>query len=245
MAEFGSPIPDWKLPAGVDRGLWDYLHSGEMVAGYDGQMATSPLAAVDVAFCEQHFPRPGRLIDLGCGTGRLAIHFARKGFDCIGVDLSEEMLARARQNADRAGVTVKFRSGNLVDLAGFADRSFDSAACLFSTLGMIRGDENRRAALTAAARVVKPGGTLVLHAHNRRFRGLGWRRYRTAEITMRQAYGGAPLTLRHFTRNEITRLLASTGWVVIDVQPIAIDGRPPRGWGRTYGFLISARRPVS
>ena len=27
--------PDWQLPPGVDRGLWDYLHSGEMVSGYD------------------------------------------------------------------------------------------------------------------------------------------------------------------------------------------------------------------
>ena len=31
-------IPDWQLPPGVDRGLWDYLHAGEMVAGYDEQM---------------------------------------------------------------------------------------------------------------------------------------------------------------------------------------------------------------
>ena len=32
-------IPDWQLPEGVDRGLWDYLHAGDMVAGYDEQMA--------------------------------------------------------------------------------------------------------------------------------------------------------------------------------------------------------------
>ncbi|MFO0825053.1 MAG: hypothetical protein U0792_18345 [Gemmataceae bacterium] len=31
-------IPEWQLPPGVDRGLWDYLHADDMVAGYDEQM---------------------------------------------------------------------------------------------------------------------------------------------------------------------------------------------------------------
>src|SRR3954462_13940087 len=98
--------PDWQLPPGVDRGLWDYLHSGEMAAGYDAQTASSPLASIDVLYCEKWFPTPGRLLDLGCGTGRLAVHFARKGYDCVGVDLSGEMLARAAANAAAAGVRV-------------------------------------------------------------------------------------------------------------------------------------------
>jgi len=240
-----GPVPDWDLPVGVDRGLWDYLASEEMVNGYDNQMAVSPLAATDVKFCEAALPQPGRLIDLGCGTGRLCVHFARRGFDCLGVDLSELMLAKSAANAKSAGVRVEFRRENLVDLAGIPDASFDYAACLFSTLGMIRGNENREAALRSAARVVKPGGTLVLHAHNRGFRGLGWKRFLSPEITTRQAYGGAPLTLRHFTRNEINRLLFATGWQMFEVMSIGIDDRPPRGGGRTYGFLFAARRQVS
>src|SRR5688572_33220634 len=69
-------IPDWQLPPGVDRGLWDYLRAADMVAGYDEQMQTSHLAKADVAFCDSIFREPGRLIDLGCGTGRLCAHFA-------------------------------------------------------------------------------------------------------------------------------------------------------------------------
>src|SRR5690349_11804396 len=122
-------VPDWQLPPGVDRGLWDYLHSGEMVRGYDEQVGASPLARADVAFCEQVFERPGHLIDLGCGTGRLCVHFARKGFDCVGVDLSDEMLAKAKENAaallspspprgegGKTVGTVSFLSANLVEL---------------------------------------------------------------------------------------------------------------------------------
>src|ERR1700739_1276530 len=94
-------IPDWQLPPGVDRGLWDYLHATDMVTGYDEQMRASHLARADVTFCERAFPSPGKLVDLGCGTGRLCVHFAAKGYECVGVDLSEEMLAKARDNAGK------------------------------------------------------------------------------------------------------------------------------------------------
>src|SRR4051812_35425491 len=106
-------IPDWQLPAGVDRGLWDYLHSREMAQGYDAMMMMSPLATVDVRFCVKRFTKPGSMIDLGCGTGRLADAFVSRGFDYLGIDLSEEMLAVAkRHESDR----VRFVQGNLLKL---------------------------------------------------------------------------------------------------------------------------------
>lgn len=238
-------IPDWQLPQGVDRGLWDYLHADEMVAGYDEQMAASPLASTDLAFCERWFPSPGRLLDLGCGTGRLCVHFARQGYDCLGVDLSPMMLAKARENAANAGDTIRFQEANLIDLAGLAGDEFDYAACLFSTLGMIRGGENREAALRSARRVLRSGGRLVLHVHNRWYRGLGWQRllgqgWRTllgfpaaGDITMRQAYGGAPLTLHHFTKRETARSLTNAGFRIDVIEPIRINGA-------TYGWMIAA-----
>lgn len=244
-------IPDWQLPPGVDRGLWDYLHSAEMVRGYDAQIAASPLSRADIAFCETAFDRPGKLLDLGCGTGRLCAHFARKGFACVGVDLSDEML---RQAAANVSVSVEWKQANVIDLAGIADASFDYAACLFSTLGMVRGAENRAATLRSAARVLKPGGRLVLHVHNRWFRGLGWRRVagqfmRTllgrddaGDVTMPQAYGGAPLTLHHFTRREVERFLIMAGFQVtamLAISEAGDSGVPP---GRAYGYLFAAER---
>lgn len=267
-------IPDWQLPSGVDRGLWDYLHSEDMVAGYDRQMAASPLAVADITFCEAEFRTPGRVIDLGCGTGRFAIHFAKKGFECVGVDLSEEMLKQARINADET--TVRFQTGNLTAMPEFETDSFDYAACLFSTFGMIRGEDNRRAALAEFIRILKPGGRLVLHVHNRYFtRGLGLKGFFSGNVTMRQAYGGAPLTIRHFGRGEMERLMTQSGFQVLRVEPV-LHGRPgddpsrkeshswtrsmmPRifssipwagpgaGWSvlPPYGFLFSAVKPLA
>jgi SAM-dependent methyltransferase len=247
-------VPDWQLPPGVDRGLWDYLHSGEMARGYDDQMAASPLAAADVAFCGWVFERPGRLIDLGCGTGRLCVHFARKGHDCVGVDLSDEMLTQARTNADAAGVRVEWRTANLVELAGVPDQSFDYAACLFSTLGMVHGAENRAAVVRQAFRVLRPGGRFVLHVHNRYFRGLGWGRVarqavRTllgradaGDVTMPQSYGGASLTLHHFTRREATALLTAAEFRVLTAAALAESGAEVWPGTRAYGYLLAAEK---
>jgi SAM-dependent methyltransferase len=244
-------IPDWQLPQGVDRGLWDYLHASEMIAGYDEQMRASPLALADVAFCEQAFPTPGKLVDLGCGTGRLCVHFVARGYECVGVDLSEEMLGKARENGPRV-VWVK---ANLVDLSELPEQSFDYAACLFSTLGMVRGAENRARVVANALRLLKPGGKFVLHAHNRFFRGLGGKRVwgqrwktlvgssKAGDITMSQTYGGAPLTLHHFTKREVVRLLEVAGFVVREVLAIDDEGNSATG-SRVYGWLILGERKM-
>ena len=88
---------------------------------------------------------------------------------------------------------------------------------------MVRGAENRAKVIANAFRLLKPGGRFVLHAHNRFFRGLGWKRVLgqrvktllgradAGDITMPQAYGGAPLTLHHFTRRGGDGMLENGG----------------------------------
>src|SRR5438874_1693788 len=93
------PTADWQLPPGVNRGLWDYLHDPGVARGYDASLAGTPLFDLDQRFVERHCPRPGRLLDLGCGTGRLLVPFAQRGSFVVGVDLSPEMLAVARARA--------------------------------------------------------------------------------------------------------------------------------------------------
>src|SRR5438105_6021054 len=137
-------VPDWQLPAGVTRGLWDYLQDPDVARAYDASLAGSALFTIDLPFAEQYFDEPGRLLDLGCGTGRLLIPFARRGYWVVGVDLSEEMLKAAGARAGAAGVSVRLVKANLVELEGLRDQTFDYAACLFSTLGMVAGTAQRQ-----------------------------------------------------------------------------------------------------
>ena len=73
--------------------------------------------------------RGGRVLDIGTGSGRLAIELAKTrncDFDVVAVDISENMILKAKENARRAGVAdkIKFMVGTAAALP-FADNSFD------------------------------------------------------------------------------------------------------------------------
>jgi len=254
------PIPDWKLPPGVSRALWDYLHDAELARGYDAALAGTPLLEVDLRFVAQHCPRPGRLLDLGCGTGRLLLPFAERGYRVLGVDLSAEMLRVVGTKATAAGLAVDGLQANVVELGMLADGSFDYAACLFSTLGMITGAAQRQQAVREVRRVLKPGGVFVLHVHNRWFSmwdpiGRRWllgdllrqlRREPTAGDRGVTEGGWAGLTLHHFTRREVRQLLTANGFAIARVQPVGLSAGTLRApWWcpglRAYGYLVAAK----
>lgn len=254
---------DWQLPPGVSRGLWDYLHDDEVAESYDTRLAGTPLFEIDQRFAAKHFDRPGRLIDLGCGTGRLAVAFAVRGYDVVGVDLSEAMLRATHAKAAATSVVVDLIRANLVELDALGDESFEYAACLFSTLGMITGEAERRRAIGHVYRLLRPGGRFVLHVHNYWFnlRDANGRRWLISDLArafcgrpggdrpMPRHHGLADLALHHFTRREAVRMLRAVGFRLLEVCPISLrhDGRLTWPWWfgslRTYGYLIAARRP--
>lgn len=257
-------VPDWKLPPGVTRGLWDYLHDPLIARTYDASLAGSAVCGADLAFAERHFTPPGQVIDLGCGTGRLLVHLAVRGFGVLGVDLSEEMLKVTGERAAAAGVAVHLIKANLVDLDCLADQSFDFAACLFSTLGMVAGAAERRQVVGHVFRLLRPNGTFVLHVHNRWFNlrdphGRAWFVRNALRALLGKEEGGdrvmpvhqgiAGLRLHIFTRREVGRLLTTAGFRLIEIQPVGLapDGRLPYPgwlpWLRAQGYLIAARKP--
>jgi SAM-dependent methyltransferase len=260
-----SPAPpDWQLPPGVSRGLWEYVHDPAIARTYDDRLADCPLLAVDLAFAEEHLGRPGALIDLGCGTGRLLVPFARRGYRVLGVDLSEDMLAEAGVKAAAAGVEVHCLRANVVELDCLRDGSFDHAACLFSTLGMVSGAEQRRRVVAHVYRLLRSGGRFVLHVHNRWFsawdpNGRRWlvRDGLAALAGLREGgdrampvhQGIAGLVLHLFTRREVVGLLRGAGFRIREVRPVSLrpDGRLPAKWWlgglRAYGYLVAAERP--
>ena len=107
-------------------------------------------------------PSPGqRVLDVGCGTGTLAIRMAgdRPGVRVSGIEPAPRQLSRGRSKARRAGLDIDFQSGVIEDLQ-FADGTFDAVT---TTLMMHHLPvDTRRQGLTEIARVLKPAGCLVV-----------------------------------------------------------------------------------
>jgi 2-polyprenyl-3-methyl-5-hydroxy-6-metoxy-1,4-benzoquinol methylase len=100
-----------------------------------------------------------RLLDVGCGTGSLAIAAALHGARVVGIDHSRPMLDLARENAVRAGASVEFREGRLPILA-LAGEPFDVVTATF-VLSELSPDE-AALAVRALAEAVRPGGRIII-----------------------------------------------------------------------------------
>ncbi|MCL6557896.1 MAG: class I SAM-dependent methyltransferase [Firmicutes bacterium] len=106
-------------------------------------------------------PQPGeQILDAGCGTGILALELASRGLRVTGVDLSEKMLALAREKI--YGHKVGFLRADICALP-FSDGYFDAVIC-FTVLEFVGEPES---ALQELWRVLKPGGRLVIGVLNR------------------------------------------------------------------------------
>lgn len=109
---------------------------------------------------EQASPAPGdRILDLGCGTGTLAILIkqAQPGAEVLGLDADPEMLARARGKADAEGAEIRFDEG-FSDQLPHQDESLDAVV---STLFFHHlTPAVKRATASEIARVLRPGGEL-------------------------------------------------------------------------------------
>jgi SAM-dependent methyltransferase len=101
----------------------------------------------------------GPVLELGVGTGRIAIPIAQAGVRVVGVDSSEGMLAVAREQATSAGVELELRYGDLRDPP--VDEEFALVLIPFRTLLHMQTDGDRRAALRAVHSHLREGGRFI------------------------------------------------------------------------------------
>jgi len=101
----------------------------------------------------------GPVLELGVGTGRIAVPIALAGLEVVGVDSSEGMLEVAREAATRAGVELDLRFGDLREPP--VDERFALVVIPFRSLLHMQTDADRRAALRAVRERLVEGGRFV------------------------------------------------------------------------------------
>jgi len=249
----------------VAPGTWEYVQQRSIADHYDDFVAETPLCRLDQQILQQAFPGPKQprsetILDLGCGSGRTALPLVQRGYDVVAVDLSRAMLEvmNRKFRAGCAAGELFAVQANLVELDCFAEQSADHAVCLFSTLGMIHGNTNRRSMLTTLARLIRPGGTFIVHVHHR---WAALREHHGARQLIRSwwnacrdrncdfgdstyAYRGLENMFMHrFSKRELKRELKASGWSISKIDPLSIDGsRINRRTLLPGGFVIHAVR---
>lgn len=140
---------------------WDEIYQRRDVFSVIHQLRmVNILAWVD----ELVLPVDSRILDAGCGTGLLTVALAQRGYSVNAMDSVKAMIELSRLRADEAGVQVRvvLSLGDVHQLA-FSDNRFD----LVLAIGVIPWLHAPQGAMQELARVLRPGGHLIVNADNR------------------------------------------------------------------------------
>jgi ubiquinone/menaquinone biosynthesis C-methylase UbiE len=127
---------------------------------YDWENART-VARRDVGFWRRlAAAQDGRVLELGCGTGRIAIPVARSGVALTGIDRSERMLARARQRVRRARLAdqVRLVRGDIRSLPFRSRPGFALVIAAYGILQSLTREKDLAATLQSVGRVLRRGG---------------------------------------------------------------------------------------
>ena len=108
-----------------------------------------------------------RVLDLGCGAGRLAIYLQPLGTTYTGFDVSRYMIDHCRRE-----YTGTFVEGDMRDLSDFSDSSFDTVLAVSNLFDAV-SHSDRLVGLSEARRVLAPNGLLFFSAHNQNYAHAG------------------------------------------------------------------------
>ncbi|GGL22467.1 SAM-dependent methyltransferase [Halarchaeum grantii] len=160
----------------------------------------------------------GPVLDVGCGTGELALFLARRGLDVLGIDLSARAVAQAREKARWRRVPAQFLAWDALRLPALADAGFAFETVVDSAMFHVLGDAERDRFVAGLERVLRPGRWYSLLGDARR--------------DPSATYGVSPDELRE--RFERRR----DGWTVEFVAETAFERR----WSRNPAYVAGLRR---
>lgn len=141
------------------------IYDGRHAELYDLFYGAKPYAAeagyIDSAL-QRFSKRPvRRVLDIACGTGSHAIELKRLGYEVVGTDISEDMLASAREKAKGARSDIRFEKQDMRTL-DVASSPFDAVLCLFDAIGHVQTTAAIKQTFRAVNRHLRADGLFVL-----------------------------------------------------------------------------------
>ena len=106
------------------------------------------------------------ILDLGCGTGGHAIHWAELGFNVVGLDSSTEMIEFARRRAEQEEIDIEFQCLSMTDFTTRIQQKFDVIVCLGNTVSHLLDAETLKKMYQQTVASLKESGVAVFHALN-------------------------------------------------------------------------------
>jgi len=120
---------------------------------------------VDFIIKALDMPQGAKILDLCCGQGRHSLELARRGFEVVGVDLSEALLYAARERAESEGLNVTFLQCDMREI-DFSDE-FNAIINMFTSFGYLESEAEDEKVLVKVAQALKSGGKFLLDVVNR------------------------------------------------------------------------------
>jgi SAM-dependent methyltransferase len=142
-----------------------YSDKGLSAAFYDLTTALDPTLAGDIDLYAELLAPQSSVLELGAGTGRVALALAERGHRVLGLDLAPAMLVQAAAKLKRADPAVaervRFVRGDMTALR--LGESFDAVLCPFFALAHLPAGAAWRNVFAGVARHLKPGGIAAFH----------------------------------------------------------------------------------
>jgi SAM-dependent methyltransferase len=142
-----------------------YAANGASTLYYDFVTAADSALAGDIDIYASLVQAGARILELGTGTGRVAIALAERGFPVTGLDIAPAMLVQAETKTKAlppdVAARLRFVRGDLTALA-LAER-YDAIFATYFTLAHLPPATSWKRALTGMARHLVPGGSIALH----------------------------------------------------------------------------------
>lgn len=103
--------------------------------------------------------KPELILDLGCGTGSLCMEMAKRGYDMIGIDLSEDMLSCARDKSSAAGLDILYLNQDMTEFELYG--TVDAILCLMDSINYVTSKKDVKKVFKLVKNYLNPGGLFI------------------------------------------------------------------------------------